>query len=107
MHYHSFDLEGIAVDGYGYVVTITAGNGDTRKTRSRKYWPFGRRDTEGRRTWVIGRSAHIRCGSSFDEKRSMEIVRSKSLEMTETFSARSNQDKRQVRLESQASWFDD
>jgi hypothetical protein len=82
--YHSFDLEGIAVDDYGYVVTITAENGDIHKMRNRKNWSFGGIDF-GKSMWKAGRSAFHRRENSTEEKIGIEIGITQSLEMRESF----------------------
>jgi hypothetical protein len=81
--HHSFDLEGIAVDGYGYVVTITAGNGEMQRQKSKRYWPFGRSDIEDS-VLSGGRWPFHRRGNSIDEKMAMEIVTTRSLELHES-----------------------
>jgi hypothetical protein len=84
MCYHTFDLEGIAVDSYGYVVTITAENGERQRTKSRKYWSFSRKDIE-KSMRSASRSAFRQRGASMNEKPVIEIVTTRSLEMRESF----------------------
>jgi hypothetical protein len=84
MRYHSFDLEGIAVDGYGYVVTITAENGKRHKTKSRNNCLFGRNATE-ESMWSVGRAAFRPREASMIDKPAIEIVTTRSLEMRESF----------------------
>jgi hypothetical protein len=84
VYHRSFDLEGIAVDGYGYVVTITAGDGEAQKGKSRRYWPFGRKDVE-KNMWSTSIPAFGQRRGPRNEKRAIEIVTTRSLEMRESF----------------------
>jgi hypothetical protein len=86
LYYRSFDLEGIAVDGYGYVVTITAGDGGAQRRKSHKFWPFARKDVE-EGSWSVDRPSFDHLGGSTSEKPAIEIVTTRSMEMRESFYA--------------------
>jgi hypothetical protein len=90
--YHEFDIEGIAVDNYSYVVTIRADHPETNSRRIRNYWPFG-----GTRDMKLNLSAPRRSLSRMSnsmirqqetlpvEQPVMEIVARRSWEMRESF----------------------
>lgn len=79
----TIDLEGIALDGFGYTVTITAGDPSAKNRKSRK----SPRDLEmGRMAWPmnrnVSRSGFVDHGLKMG---AIEIVERKSLELTESF----------------------
>jgi hypothetical protein len=89
--YHEFDIEGIAVDNYSYVVTIRADHPEMDGRKIRNYWPFG-----GTRDMKLlpapCRSLSRLSNSMFSgkealpvEQPAMEIVTRRSWEMRESF----------------------
>jgi hypothetical protein len=100
--YRPVDLEGIAVDGYGYTVTITAENPKLRKRKSRRYFSFGGNESEQdfgitsprrslARMWSVRRTGTPQPNMSLDEQ-PIEIITRRSLELRESFRKNSKEE---------------
>lgn len=83
------DVEGIALDGYGYTVSITAGDPTPRKRWMERFARKNRGDAEkGEAKWPMGRIISKPNGGFIDESLkngAIEIVTRKSLEFRESF----------------------
>lgn len=79
----TIDVEGIALDGFGYNVTITAGDSKIKQRRPRKSWWKGGDDLEVGQV-SVSRSGLVDQGLKMG---TIEIVERKSLELKESFEA--------------------
>ncbi|QDS76340.1 hypothetical protein FKW77_002789 [Venturia effusa] len=81
------DVEGIALDGLGYTVSITAGESESKKSNLSKPWRRSGADVEtGQMNWPA-RTNVSRSGPVDEEPKigTIEIVERKSLELRESF----------------------
>lgn len=79
----TIDVEGIALDGFGYTVTVTAGGSKIKQRRLSKSWRKGSADVEDGQV-SVSRSGFVEQGLKIG---TVGIVERVSLELRESFEA--------------------